>query len=119
MATDPHTDPACLFCKIAAGTIPATVLARTERVVAFADVNPRAPTHVLVIPVAHYRDVGELAAAGGDLLAEMGQVAAAVAAEAGVDGWRWVFNTGADAGQVVFHVHGHLLAGRSLGWPPG
>ncbi len=109
----------CLFCRIVAGEVPATEVARTDRVVAFRDVNPKAPTHVLVIPAEHFRDLAAVAVDGGDVLVEMAQVAAAVAAQAGAHGWRWVFNTGADAGQSVFHVHGHVLAGRTMGWPPG
>jgi histidine triad (HIT) family protein len=109
----------CLFCRIVAGEVPATQVAGTERVVAFRDINPRAPIHVLVIPREHYPDVAAVAADGGDVLVEMARVAADVAARAGVDGWRWVFNTGVDAGQSVFHVHGHVLAGRAMGWPPG
>lgn len=109
----------CLFCKIAAGEIPADIVARTDRVVAFRDLSPQAPTHVLVIPVEHYPNVGAVGRAGGDLLAEMATVAAEVGEAEGNDGWRWVFNTGRQSGQAVFHVHGHVLAGRDLTWPPG
>ncbi len=108
----------CLFCKIVAGDIPADVVKRTERVVAFRDLTPQAPTHVLVIPVEHYPNVASIGAAGGDTLAEMAQVAGEIGEAAG-DGWRWVFNTGPDAGQAVFHVHGHVLGGRRMAWPPG
>lgn len=109
----------CVFCAIAAGGVPAEVVHRTDRVVAFRDLAPGAPTHVLVVPVAHHRDVGALALADGEVLVEMAQVGAAVAAADGLDGWRLVFNTGASAGQSVFHVHGHVLGGRELAWPPG
>lgn len=109
----------CLFCKIVAGQIPATVVARTDRVVAFEDISPVAPTHVLVVPVEHLQDVGAVASFGEGLLEEMGQVAHDVGSNAHPDGWRWVFNTGRGAGQTVFHVHGHVLAGRDLSWPPG
>lgn len=109
----------CIFCKIVAGQIPADIVARTDRVVAFRDLNPQAPTHVLVIPVEHLVDVGAVGRAGGDLLAEMAEVAADVGQAEGNDGWRWVFNSGRQAGQEVFHVHGHVLAGRDLRWPPG
>ena len=109
----------CVFCAIGAGEVPADVVHRSDRVVAFRDLDPRAPTHVLVIPVAHHRDVAALAAADGDLLAELTRVATAVAEQDGLDGWRLVFNTGASVGQSVFHVHGHVLGGREFTWPPG
>ncbi len=109
----------CLFCKIVAGDVPATEVARTDKVVAFADIDPKAPTHLLVIPTSHYPDVATLAAAEPEVLAEMAIVAANAAGGSIPDGWRWVFNTGPAAGQVVFHVHGHVLAGREMGWPPG
>lgn len=110
----------CLFCRIAAGEIPAERVAEDERVFAIRDINPQAPTHVLVIPRAHHSDVGELVAADPQLAAELLELARRVAAEAGVgSGWRLVFNTGAQTGQSVFHVHGHVLGGRPMGWPPG
>lgn len=109
----------CIFCKIVAGEIPGDILERTDRVVAFRDLDPQAPTHALVIPVEHLPDVAAVGRAGGDLLAEMAQVAARIGEAEGHDGWRWVFNSGPDAGQVVFHCHGHVLAGRGFGWPPG
>jgi histidine triad (HIT) family protein len=92
-----------------------------ELTVAFRDVNPQAPTHVLVITRAHYADVGTLAAEDPDALHAVHRTAAAVAAAEGVadSGWRLVFNTGPDAGQSVPHVHGHVLGGRQIGWPPG
>ena len=111
----------CLFCRIVAGEIPATVVRDDELTLAFHDLNPQAPTHVLVIPKAHHRDVAALVAADPDALAAVHRAAAAVAEqEAGVDrGWRLVFNTGPEAGQTVPHVHGHVLGGRQIGWPPG
>lgn len=112
-------EPGCLFCSIAAGDIPAEILERTDRVIAFADVNPQAPVHALVIPIVHVPNVAALGADGGDLLADMASVAARVGASVDQQGWRWVFNTGPRAGQTVFHVHGHVLAGRDLAWPPG
>jgi histidine triad (HIT) family protein len=115
----PPADPGCLFCRVVAGEVPADVVRRTDRVLAFRDVDPQAPTHVLVIPLAHHRDVGALARDGGDLLADLGRVAAEVGEAESPDGWRLVFNTGGGAGQTVFHVHGHVLGGRGLGWPPG
>ncbi len=113
--------PECLFCAIVAGQIPATVAVETGRVLAFRDISPQAPTHVLVIPKDHYPDVAALAAAGDGLLDEVVAQAGRVAAAEGIAdrGYRIVFNTGADAGQAVAHVHAHLLGGRELGWPPG
>jgi histidine triad (HIT) family protein len=111
----------CLFCAIVAGEIPATVVGETGRVLAFRDIDPQAPIHVLVIPKEHYLDVAALAAADGGLLGEMVTEAHQVAAAEGVQdsGYRVVFNTGRHAGQDVPHVHAHMLAGRSFTWPPG
>lgn len=112
-------DPDCLFCKVVAGDVPADVVRRDDRVVAFRDIDPQAPTHVLVVPVDHHSDVGALAAADGDLLADVVRVGAQIAADECQGEFRLVFNTGRAAHQSVFHVHGHVLGGRSLGWPPG
>lgn len=110
----------CLFCRIVAGEIPADVVLRTDEVVAFRDINPQAPVHVLVIPVEHHADVSALASAAPSALTAMVDAAAAVAQAEGLDGeYRLVFNTGATAGQSVFHVHGHVLGGRPMTWPPG
>ena len=111
----------CLFCAIAAGEIPATTVLETDRILAFRDINPQAPTHVLVITKTHYPDVAALAAADAALLGEVIDAVQQVAAADGVaeTGYRVVFNTGAEAGQTVPHVHGHLLGGRVLTWPPG
>ena len=111
----------CLFCAIVAGEIPATTVLETDRILAFRDINPQAPTHVLVIAKAHYPDVAALAAADAALLGEVIGAVQQVAAADGVaeTGYRVVFNTGAEAGQTVPHVHGHLLGGRALAWPPG
>ena len=111
----------CLFCAIVAGDIPSTQVLQTDRVLAFRDINPQAPTHVLIIPKAHYPDVAALAAADAALLGEVIDAAQQVAAAEGVaeGGYRVVFNTGVQAGQTVPHVHGHVLGGRSLSWPPG
>jgi histidine triad (HIT) family protein len=113
----------CLFCRIVAGEIPATVVKERERVLAFQDVNPQAPTHVLVIPRAHHRTVAALADADPAALADLVTLAAEVAQDAGTEAgpasYRLVFNTGEQAGQSVFHVHGHVLAGRPMSWPPG
>jgi histidine triad (HIT) family protein len=108
----------CIFCKIVAGEIPSTQVYADEHVYAFADTNPQAPTHVLVVPRAHFKDIADIGrhpGAAGDLIAGIG---ALVEQEALTD-FRVVFNTGAGAGQTVFHVHAHVLAGRPVGWPPG
>jgi histidine triad (HIT) family protein len=111
----------CLFCKIAAGEIPATVVRETSSTLAFRDINPQAPTHVVVITKAHYPDAAALAHADAALAAELLAAAAAVATQESIveTGYRLVFNTGAGAGQSVFHVHCHVLGGRPLTWPPG
>jgi histidine triad (HIT) family protein len=113
--------PDCLFCMIAAGDVPATRVRETARTLAFRDINPQAPVHVLVIPKDHHRDLAALAAAGDGLLAELAEQAHAVAIADGVagTGYRVVFNTGGHAGQSVDHVHAHVLGGRRLAWPPG
>jgi histidine triad (HIT) family protein len=109
----------CIFCKIVAGEIPSEVVHRSERSVAFRDTNPQAPTHVLVVPVDHHADAAELAAADPRATADLLLTAATVAEAEGLTGYRLVFNTGAEAGQTVFHTHAHLLGGRSMTWPPG
>lgn len=110
----------CLFCGIAAGEIPATVVHETDRTVAFRDLHPVAPTHVLVIPRDHYATAADLAEADPAYAGELLAAAAAVARQEGLTGgYRLVSNTGDDAGQSVHHVHVHVLGGRSLGWPPG
>jgi histidine triad (HIT) family protein len=113
--------PDCLFCAIAAETIPATTVLATDRVLAFRDIKPQAPTHVLVIPREHYPDVAALAAGDAALLHEVMPQAHQVAVAEGIsdDGYRVVFNTGRDGGQEVPHAHAHVLGGRSLTWPPG
>jgi histidine triad (HIT) family protein len=110
-----------LFCAIVVGDIPSTQVLQTDRILAFRDINPQAPTHVLIIPKAHYPDVAALAAADAALLGEVIDAARQVATVEGVAeaGYRVVFNTGVQAGQTVPHVHGHVLGGRSLSWPPG
>ena len=111
----------CLFCKIVAGDIPAELVAESTRTIAFRDINPQAPTHVLVIPRDHHPDLAAMAAADSGLLAEVAAQAHRVAEAEGIaaDGYRVVFNTGSRAGQTVFHVHAHVLGGRDLTWPPG
>lgn len=108
----------CLFCRIVAGEVPAEVVAEDEHALAFRDISPQAPTHVLVVPRVHQPDVGSLAEADPEAAAGLVRLARRVAEDAG-GSYRLVFNTGADAGQTVFHCHGHVLAGRPLGWPPG
>jgi histidine triad (HIT) family protein len=106
----------CLFCRIVAGEIPADTVHESERVLAFRDISPQAPTHVLVIPKAHHADIAELAAADPSLVGELAGTAADIASAEGIDGgWRLLFNTGPGAGQTVFHVHAHVLGGRRLG----
>ena len=112
----------CLFCRIVAGEIPARLVRRSADAVAFHDVNPQAPVHVLVIPTAHVAAVRAAAGAGGEqVLGRTLAFAAEVARELGLDagGYRIVTNTGPDAGQSVDHLHFHVLGGRRLGWPPG
>jgi histidine triad (HIT) family protein len=119
MAGEPQSD--CLFCKIVAGEVPATIVRETETTVAFRDINPQAPTHVLVIPRAHYPDAASLAAGAPDIAADVLREAGQVAEQEKVDesGYRIVLNTGSGAGQTVFHAHAHVLGGRGLNWPPG
>ncbi len=120
-----RTDPDCLFCKIIAGDIPGDIVARTDRAVAFRDIDPKAPTHILVIPLDHQPNAAASAAADptivGDLVTLADEVAAdeGIAERAGGGGYRLVLNTGAGAQQTVFHTHLHLLGGRSFSWPPG
>ena len=116
-----HSLPSCLFCKIASGAIPVQRLYEDDNVLAFPDINPQAPTHVLVIPRAHHQDVAALSRAGEGLLDEVLAQAHEVAKAEGVSetGYRVVFNTGPDAGQTVPHAHAHVLGGRPLTWPPG
>jgi len=111
----------CLFCRIAAGEVPATRVLESSRTIAFRDINPQAPVHVLVIPRAHYDDLPALAAAGDGLLAEVAAQAHLVASQEGIadSGYRVVFNTGANGGQTVGHVHAHVIGGRQMTWPPG
>jgi len=111
----------CLFCRMVSGEVPADVVADDERTLAFRDINPQAPVHVLVISKRHHPDVAALAGGDPEALAAIHATAGRVAAQEGIaeTGWRLVFNTGAGAGQSVFHVHGHVLGGRPFSWPPG
>lgn len=112
------TSPGCLFCRIVAGEVPATVVAENNEAIAFRDLNPQAPLHVLVVPRDHHGDVAQLAAADPDLLAAVVRLAGDVAAAEVGGEFRLVFNTGASAGQSVFHVHAHVIGGARLGWSP-
>ena len=113
-------DPDCLFCRIVAGEIPATIVHETETTFAFRDLEPQAPTHVLVVPRSHYPDAAALAAGEPATAADLFDAAREVAEKEGLDnGYRLVLNTGPDAQQTVFHLHVHVLGGRSMGWPPG
>jgi histidine triad (HIT) family protein len=107
----------CLFCKIADGTIKSELLAEDDRAVAFRDIRPMAPTHILVIPRKHIASLNELTEADEALIGHLHFIAKKLAAEAGLgDGYRTVINTGPHAGQTVFHVHLHLVGGRALTW---
>jgi histidine triad (HIT) family protein len=111
----------CLFCRIARKEIPAAIVYEDERLLAFSDINPQAPLHALLIPKRHIDSLNALSSDDDALVGEMIRRAAAIAREKGYAdrGYRTVFNTNADAGQTVFHIHLHVLAGRGLTWPPG
>jgi histidine triad (HIT) family protein len=111
----------CLFCKIIEGQIPAAIVYQDERVVAFKDINPQAPMHVLVVPRRHIASLNALAPDDDGIVGEVVRRGAALASEAGFAerGYRTVFNTNAEAGQTVFHIHLHVLGGRAMRWPPG
>ncbi|MCK5439531.1 MAG: histidine triad nucleotide-binding protein [Gemmatimonadetes bacterium] len=111
----------CLFCGIATGEIDASVVADDDRWLAFRDINPQAPTHILVIPKRHVATVNDLTGDDETLVGELVRAAARIATDEGIaeDGYRLVLNTNAGAGQTVFHLHLHLLGGRPLSWPPG
>ena len=110
----------CLFCRIVAGEIPSTAVREGEHTLAFRDITPQAPVHVLVVPREHLANVAELGTRPDLLEAVVTHAAEVAAAEGLADrGWRLLFNTGADAGQTVFHAHAHVLGGRGMQWPPG
>ncbi len=112
-------DPNCLFCRIVLGEIPSERLLEDDRVVVFRDVNPQAPTHVLAIPRAHIGSLADLGDDDGELLTALFGALRRVAEDGGISDYRVVSNVGAGAGQSVFHLHVHLLAGRPMSWPPG
>lgn len=111
----------CLFCRVVAGEEPADVLHETDTVLAFRDLRPQAPTHVLLIPKEHVEDLTEIDDEHGAVLVDIVKAAAHLAETEGIDesGWRLVANVGPDAGQSVLHLHFHLLGGRRMAWPPG
>jgi len=111
----------CLFCKIIDRKIPASIVFEDDRVVAFNDINPQGPTHVLVVPKRHITSLNDLTPADDAMIGEVVRRAAAIAKERGIDvgGFRTVFNTNKDGGQTVFHIHLHLIGGRTMTWPPG
>ena len=111
----------CLFCKIVKREIPASIVYEDSRLLAFTDINPQAPTHILMVPKRHIASLNELQDGDDQLVGEMVRRAAAIANERGISagGFRTVFNTNRDAGQTVFHIQLHLLGGRSMAWPPG
>ena len=113
--------PDCLFCKIVDGTIPARIVHQDADTVAFEDLNPQAPVHVLVIPRKHIATKNDLSPDDDELVGKLFRVAGQVARERGIadSGWRAVMNTNHDAGQSVFHIHLHVLGGRHMRWPPG
>jgi histidine triad (HIT) family protein len=109
----------CIFCKIIEGEIPADIVLRNENVVAFNDLIPQAPTHVLLIPTLHTENAVGIARNSATMTADLFLAADQIAKERGLEGYRTVFNTGEAAGQSVFHAHLHLLGGRAMAWPPG
>ena len=115
------SDQDCLFCKILSGDIPADIIYESDTAIGFRDVNPQAPTHVLVIPRKHIATLNDLEAGDEEIVGSLHMAAKAIARQEDIadDGYRAVMNCNADAGQTVFHLHLHVLGGRRLGWPPG
>ncbi len=109
----------CLFCSFADGSIPTTRVAENSDAFAINDINPVAPTHILIIPKKHFENAVEVGRGEPRILASIFALAEEIARAKSLDGYRTVFNTGASVGQSVFHAHLHLLAGRAFGWPPG
>jgi histidine triad (HIT) family protein len=121
--TSTPDDPvsSCPFCRVVAGDAPAEILHVTDTILAFRDLRPKAPTHILLIPKEHIAQMSDLGEEHGGMLAEIFEAAAHLAKTEGIDGsgWRLVANEGPDSGQSVFHLHVHLLGGRPMAWPPG
>ncbi len=115
------SNPDCLFCKILSGDIPADIIFESETAIAFRDINPKAPTHVIIIPRQHVPTINDISQDDQAIVGSLFLAARAIAASEGIadDGYRVVMNCNAAAGQSVFHIHLHLLGGRTLGWPPG
>ncbi|MFN2488565.1 MAG: histidine triad nucleotide-binding protein [Actinomycetota bacterium] len=112
--------PDCLFCRIAQGELDSDIVHSSEEVIAFRDINPAAPTHVLIVPKRHIASAAELARSDGELLAKIFEIVSEIATQEGLDGgYRVVTNVGPDAGQSVHHLHLHLIGGRHMSWPPG
>lgn len=110
----------CLFCKIIAGSVPARKVYEDEKALAFEDLRPQAPTHVLIVPKKHIVDIKEATEADAELIGYCNIIAARIARERGIEkGYRTVYNVGPDSGQSVFHLHLHLIGGRKMRWPPG
>ena len=111
----------CLFCKMIAGEIPCDIVYENESVFAFRDIDPKAPTHILLIPRKHIRSINELGESEQNLAGELLLTAKKIAKDEGIDesGFRTIFNTNSDGGQTVFHIHMHILGGRKMAWPPG
>ncbi len=116
---DPTYQADCLFCRIAAGEVPAKKVLENNDVIVFDDINPRAPMHVLAIPRRHLDSADDLTETDGDLLAAIFAALRQVASDHGLTGYRIISNVGAESGQSVFHLHFHLLGGRAMSWPPG
>jgi len=115
------SETTCIFCKIAAHEIPTQIVHENDRIVAFRDTDPKAPTHILLIPKEHIESISDIEDRHGGMLADIAQAATHLAKADGIDksGWGLVTNVGPDAGQSVFHLHVHLLGGRPMQWPPG
>ena len=119
-ASPSNSNSNCIFCKIAAGQSPATIIYQDDQIVAFEDLNPQAPTHVLVIPRKHFASLDDATPEEGAVIGQMHLVAAKIAADRKItSGYRTVLNNGRGAGQSVFHLHLHVLGGRPMRWPPG
>ncbi len=109
----------CLFCKIISGEAPATIVQRNADIIAFRDIHPQAPTHILIVPTKHIESVAHLEASDVELMGRLITTAKEIATQEGLASYRLVINTGREAGQSVFHLHVHVLGGRAMHWPPG